>query len=135
MGAVGTVGSGNVSDNNIVTMRLPNGQSTVVSGDISFPQMMDVMDKVGNHINFGKITTILPKGYMPETAKKNDLDKLVDNYNVKQVVVDMYRDKSGANDLKRLFNLGFQIQAQYLGEADPNSKIPPKDWYYMIRNK
>ena len=135
MGAVGTVGSGNVSGNNIVTMRLPNGQSTVVSGDISFPQMMKVASEVGNTITFNKITTIIPKGYMPESAKKNDLDKLVDKYNVNQVVVDMYRDKSGANDLKRLFNLGFQIQAQHLGEADPNSKIPPRDFYYMVRNK
>lgn len=131
MGAVGTINS----SSDIVTTILPNGQSTVVSGDISFAQMMDVSDKVGNTISFNKITTIIPKGYAPESGKKNDLGKLIDKYNVSQAVVSMYRDKSGANDLKRLFNLGFQIQAQTLGEQDPNTTIPPRDWYYVIRKK
>lgn len=136
MGAVGANSSGSLGNvNNPVMMRLDNGQTTVVSGDISFQQMMNVMNEVGNHITFNKITTIMSKGYQPDTAKKSDLGKLVDKYNVTQAVVDMYRDKSGANDLKRLFNLGFQIQAQSLGEENPNSKIPPKDWYYVIRKK
>lgn len=69
---------------------------------------------------------------MPVTGKKSDLGQMLDDNNMKRIVVNMYRDRSGANDLKRLFNLGFQIQAEYKG-ADTGSRVPPRDYYYMIR--
>lgn len=100
--------------------------------NISFADMMKQAD---NQITFGKIVTISPKGYIPESGKKGDLGKLVDKYNINSVVVNMYRDKSGANDMKRLKELGFEIKSQTLGTQQEGSKIPPKDYYYMVRKK
>ena len=108
-----------------------NGQAK----SISFADMMKQATDAGNQITFGKIVTISPKGYIPETGKKGDLGKLIDKYNVNSVVVNMYRDKSGANDLKRLKDLGFEIKSQTLGTQQEGSKIPPKDYYYMVRKK
>ena len=117
---------------------LQNKREGSLSGqakNVSFADMMKQATDAGNQITFGKIVTISPKGYIPETGKKGDLGKLVDKYNVNSVVVNMYRDKSGANDMKRLKELGFEIKSQTLGTQQEGSKIPPKDYYYMVRKK
>ena len=100
---------------------------------ISFPEIVAAREQAGNSIAFDKIMTVLPKGYAPESGKKGDLGKLLDKYNINDVVVNMYRDKSGANDLKRLRDLGFEVQEQYLGE--PQGKIPSRDYYHLKRAK
>ena len=103
--------------------------------NVSFADMMKQATDAGNQITFGKVVTISPKGYIPESGKKGDLGKLIDKYNVNSVVVNMYRDKSGANDMKRLQELGFEIKSQTLGTQQEGSKIPPHDYYYMVRKK
>ena len=106
------------------------GNQQMISGDVPFSAIVNASD---NTITFNKVTTVSPKGYIPETGKKSDLGNLISKYNINDVVVNMYRDKSGANDLKRLQALGFKIQARYLGQAQAGSRIPPKDYYYMVR--
>ena len=112
------------------------GQFTEGSGasqakEISFEEMMKHAD---NTISFDKIIYVSKKGYMPETGKKGDLGRLVDKYNIKEVVVNMYRDKAGSNDLKRLESLGFKPVAKTMGKQQEGSRIPPRDYYYMKRD-
>lgn len=85
-----------------------------------------------NSISFSKIVTVMPHGYMPTTGRKKDLETMLNKHNINDVIVHMYRDKAGANDLKRMQDLGFTIEAQYKGESK-GSSIPPTDYYYMKR--
>ncbi len=55
----------------------------------------------------------------------------MERYNITDVTIDMYRDKSGANDLKRMKDLGFEIEAQYKGKK--YGSVPPKDYYHMVK--
>lgn len=105
-------------------------QSAKISGDVSFAEIINASP---NAISFSKIVTILPDGYMPDTGRKGDLGQLIDRYGINDVVINMYRDRSGANDLKRMQDLGFTIQAQHKGTQQTGSSIPPRDYYFMIR--
>lgn len=124
---------------NAILDRIRDGIDKAIGGgkpsNISFADMMKQATDAGSQITFSKVVTISPKGYIPEMGKKGDLGKLIDKYNVNSVVVNMYRDKSGANDMKRLKELGFEIKSQTLGTQQEGSKIPPKDYYYMVRKK
>lgn len=99
-------------------------------GDVSFEEIVKASD---NSISFSKIVTLSPKNFMPETGRKRDLGELLARYNITDVTIDMYRDKSGANDLKRMKDLGFEIEAQYKGKS--YGSVPPKDYYYMVKKK
>lgn len=111
--------------------RASSGASeAALTGDISFADMMKASK---NSISFDKTVTVLPDGYMPKSGRKKDLEFLINQYNINEVVINMYRDKAGANDLQRMKNLGFEIQAQTKGEAQAGSAIPPRDYYYMVR--
>ena len=105
-------------------------QSAKISGDVSFPEIINASP---NAISFSKIVTISPKGYMPESGKKGDLGYLVDKYKINEVVMHTRRGRVGANDLKRMQDLGFKIQAQYKDTQEPGTATPPMDYYYMIR--
>lgn len=105
-------------------------QSAKISGDVSFPEIINASP---NAISFSKIVTISPKGYMPESGKKGDLGYLVDKYRINEVVMHTRRGRAGANDLKRMQDLGFAIQAQHKGTQEPGTATPPMDYYYMIR--
>ena len=84
-------------------------------------------------IAFDKDVTVLPDGMIPFSGKKRDLESLINRGNIQDVVINFYRDRSGSNDLKRMQSLGFEIQAYYKGEAQ--GSIPPRDYYYMRRDK
>lgn len=99
-----------------------------LSGSVSFEQIVHASK---NSIAFSKIVTVIPSGYVPQTGKKGDLETLINSYGIKEVTVNMYRDKAGANDLKRMQKLGFEIVAYYKAPDNPDSAIPPKDYYYM----
>ena len=111
-----------------------------ISGDVTFADMMKQASDTQHTISFDKTTTMItsPKGTQIgkiNTFKKNDLGKMIEKSGANELVVNMYRDKSGANDLKRLKDLGFEIKAQTLGTASAGSKVPPRDYYYMVRKK
>lgn len=111
-------------------------EKTEYKGNISFENMMKLQkEKKLDTISFNKDVTVLPDKFRPESGRKKDLASLVEKYDINETVINMYRDKSGANDLQRMKDLGFEIQAQYLGKAQPGSVIPPRDYYYMIRTK
>ena len=106
--------------------------------DISFTDMMKRASDITHTISFDKTTTMITsaKGTQlgkVDTFKKNDLGKYIEKSGAKELVVNMYRDKSGANDLKRLKDLGFEIKAQTLGTASAGSNIPPRDYYYLVK--
>lgn len=106
------------------------------SGDISYADMITAREEYSDGgINFNKGVTVLPQKYLPESGLKRDLGALLDKYNMNIVVINMYRDRAGANDLKRMQDLGFEIVAQYKGEQQAGSRVPPKDYYYMRRKK
>lgn len=106
------------------------GNSGEIRGDVSFAEIVNASD---NSVSFGRTTTVLPNGYMPVSGKKNEIGALLDRYNITEFVGHMYRDKSGANDLKRMESLGFEIQARYLGQSQ--GSIPPMDYYYFKKKK
>lgn len=99
-----------------------------IRGDVDFATMMSID---ASSISFSKIVTILPKGGALFTGRKKDLGELLDRAGIKEAVMHTHRDRAGANDLKRMKDLGFEIIAQHLPEADPSSSIPPIDYYYM----
>ena len=101
-----------------------------IKGNVSFAEIVRASD---NSISFSKVVTVLPGGKMPQTGKKGDLETLVNRNGINDVVVHMYRDRSGANDLKRMQSIGFEIVAQYKGKS--SSSIPAEDYYYMKRKK
>ena len=100
-----------------------------IKGDVSFSDIVHASD---NSISFNKVVTVLPANGIPYSGKKSDLESLINKSHINEVVINMYRDKSGANDLKRMQKLGFKIVAQHKGE-DTSSVIPPRDYYYMKR--
>lgn len=100
-----------------------------IHGDVTFEQIINASD---NMITFNKVVTMTPKGFMPVMGRKSDLGSLVEKHNIKDAVINMYRDRSGANDLKRMQDLGFKVVAQYKGKST-SSSIPPIDYYYMKR--
>ena len=109
------------------------GSSTQeLKGNVSFEQ---IMKATNNAIHFSKIVTLLPDRYAPVSGKKSELGELLERYNITEVRAKMYRDRSGANDLKRLKELGFEIQAQHLGKQAEGSKIPPEDYYFLKKKK
>ena len=105
-------------------------QPAKISGDVSFPEIINASP---NAITFVKTVTVLPKGYIPESGRKGDLGALIDKYGINDVVINTRRTRAGANDLKRMQDLGFKIQARYMDTPEPGSSLPPKDYYYMIR--
>jgi len=114
----------------------PNVKTT---GDISFTDMMAIANSSmsDGSVSFDKTNTLImssDKNGMGEivTGKKNDIGNMLAQAGVKSFVGNMYRDKSGANDLKRLEQLGYKIQAQYKAPAT-NSRIPPRDYYYFVK--
>lgn len=113
-----------------------SGSKTEYKGDISFENMMKLQnEKKLDTISFDKAVVVLPDKFLPERGRKKDLSSLVEKYDINETVINMYRDKSGANDLQRMKDLGFEIQAQHLGTAQPGSALPPRDYYYMIRTR
>ena len=115
---MGSTGIGNISTSNRI------------SGEVSFPEIVKASK---NTISFDKDVTVLPDGMIPFSGKKRDLESLINRGNIQDVVINFYRDRSGSNDLKRMQSLGFEIQAYYKGEAQ--GSIPPRDYYYMRRDK
>ena len=85
-----------------------------------------------NTISFSKTVSVTPDGYLTESGRKKDLESLIDRYKITEAVVYMYRDKVGQNDLKRMQELGFEIQA-HSSEEYEGTERPPKDYYYMKR--
>lgn len=108
------------------------GNDIELSGEVSFNDLMRATRDT-NHIHFDKGVSYSLKGKNPPYGdnKKSDLVDRLNEYKVNDVVVDMYRDKSGANDLKRMQEAGFEIQAYYKGKNQGN--IPARDYYYMKR--
>lgn len=113
---------------------IPGQPNVQTSGDISYQDMMAIAGSSlsDGTIAFNKVTTVMANGYMPITGKKSELGTMLNDTGMKRMVVNMYRDKSGANDLKRLQNLGFKIQAKYTA-PDTGSSIPPRDYYFMVK--
>lgn len=111
---------------------LKESTQSKLSGEVSFNDLMRATRDT-NHIHFDKVVSYSLKGKNPPYGdnKKRDLVDRLNEYKVNDVVVDMYRDKSGANDLKRMQDAGFEIQAYYKGKNQGN--IPARDYYYMKR--
>lgn len=104
--------------------------NTNISGEVTFDKIVNASD---NSISFNKVVTVMPSNGAAFSGKKSDLANLTANIN--DVVINMYRDKAGANDLKRMQNLGFTVVASYHGTQQEGSAIPPRDYYYMRRKK
>lgn len=116
----------------IGTMALRGVQT---AGEISFQDMMAISasDLSQASIAFDKWATVLPKNGAPyEIKKKGDIVETIKNSGLERVVVNMYRDKSGKNDLQRMFDAGFQIQAEFKA-PDTGSAIPPRDYYFLVK--
>ena len=129
-------------DENAILDKIRDGIEKQLGGvkNISFTDMMKQASNTQHTISFDKTATMItsPKGSQIgkiDTVKKGDLGSLIEKSGAKELVVNMYRDKSGANDLKRLQNLGFEIKSQTLGTASAGSNIPPRDYYYMVKKK
>lgn len=100
------------------------------SGEVSFGE---IVNSSKNHIVFNKVVTVLPDKYMPESGKKGDLESLINKYNIKDAWIEMYEDKSGANDLKRIQDLGFGVEA-WNREQHEGSSIPDKIYMYVKKS-
>ena len=98
-------------------------------GEVSFEKIVSASS---NFISFDKTVSLTPDGYLTESGKKRDLQRLIEKYNVTDVVVNMYRGKSGSNDLKRMEELGFEIRAHHEMKFDNR---PSKDYFYMKKKK
>lgn len=99
-----------------------------IRGNVSFSEIVKASP---NSISFNKTVTVLPDGKMPYSGRKGDLESLVNKSGINDVVVNMYRDRSGANDIKRMESIGFKIVAQYKGKS--SGSVPARDYYYMKR--
>lgn len=102
-----------------------------IRGNVSFAEIVNASP---NSISFEKTVTVIPDRKMPQSGRKSDLGDLISKNNIKDVTVHMYRDRSGANDLQRMKDLGFEIVAQYKGTST-SSSVPPVDYYYMKKRK
>ncbi len=107
-----------------------SGANAGTKGKVSFAQIVNASK---NSISFSKAVTVIPDGRMPQTGRKKDLEQLLNRNGINDVVVHMYRDKAGANDLERMKKLGFEVVAYYKGEQQEGSSIPPTDYYHMKR--
>lgn len=58
------------------------------------------------------------------------MPKLLDKYGINNAVVNMYRDKSGKADLKRMQDSGFEVIAHSFVDFGDSGR-PSKDYYYM----
>lgn len=94
----------------------------------------DIINASNNSISFSKVVTILPDKYQPETGKKGDLGTLINKYNIKDAVINMYEDGAGANDLKRIQDLGFNVEAWHKVGHNGPSKIPDKVYFYVKKS-
>ena len=116
----------------IGTMTLRGVQT---AGEISYQDMMAISASNLSQasISFDKWATVLPKNGAPyEIKKKGDIVETIKNSGLERVVVNMYRDKSGQNDLQRMFDAGFQIQAEYKGTTS-SASVPPRDYYFLVK--
>ena len=116
----------------IGTMALRGVQT---AGEISYQDMMAISASNLSQatISFDKVATVLPENGAPYTIKKkSDITDTIKNSGLKRVVVNMYRDQAGKNDLQRMFDAGFQIQAEFKA-PDTGSAIPPRDYYFLIK--
>ena len=104
------------------------GNASGVTGEVSYQQIIQASP---NTITFSKNVALSPDGYMTESGRKKDLEKLIDKYNIKDVVMNTYNDKAGANDLKRMQDLGFKVKAHTSVKYESR---PSKEYYYMTRS-
>ena len=58
--------------------------SSVVSGEVSYQKIIQASP---NTITFGKNVSITPDGYLTESGRKKDLEKLINKYNIDNVVM------------------------------------------------
>lgn len=93
----------------------------------------EIINSSKNSLHFDRNITILPDNYIPESGRKKDLGKLIEKYNINDVVVKSYRDRTQQKDLQRMKDLGFRIVKQYRGEQRAGSSIPPEDRFLMKR--
>lgn len=126
--------SGSASGGGIGSHGIPGQPDVWTAGDISFSDMMAISRSSlsDGSISFDRITTILPKNGAPASGKKSDLGQMINDAGITHVIANMYRNQSGANDLQRMFDLGFKIQAQYLA-PNTGSAIPPRDYYFLVK--
>ena len=102
------------------------------SGEVSFGEIVNASK---NHIVFDKTITVLPDKYQPESGKKGDLESLINKYSIKDAWIEMYEDKSGANDLKHVQDLGFEVEAWHRTAQQEGSSIPDRIHFYVKKKK
>ena len=100
-----------------------------LSGEVSFEAIINASD---NKVTFNKFNTATLNRRMIQT-KKNEIGDILNQYGITEFVGNMYRDRSGANDLKRIQNAGFEIVATYKGK--PQGEIPARDYYYFKKKR
>lgn len=100
-----------------------------ISGNVSFADIVKASD---NKVTFDKFNTATLNHTVIQT-KKGEIGDVLNQYGITEFVGNMYRDKSGANDLKRIQNAGFEVQAVYRGE--PQGEIPARDYYYFKKKR
>lgn len=103
-----------------------------LKGDVSFEQNVKASK---NSMAVDKMVTFLPDGRVPFNSKKGEIGEYLDRYNISDVVLNTYRDRGGMNTIKKMQDLGYEIQAQYKPNVNPDSKIPPRDYYYFVKKK
>lgn len=114
---------------------IPGKPNVWTSGEISFQDMMAISASSLSQgsVSFDKTTTVMPNIGAAVSGKKGDLGQMLANAKMDRFVGNMYRDKSGANDLKRLADLGYKIQAEYHA-PNTGSAIPPRDYYFFVKS-
>lgn len=105
------------------------------SGKVKTVDFTTIIRSSDNMIHSGKNFTISPKGYRPEMVNKSDIANAIERYNIEEFVMDAYRDRTGANDIKRIEALGYEIDKQYLGTVQNGSKIPPMDYFHFRKRR
>ncbi len=100
-----------------------------ISGNVSFAEIVKASD---NKVTFDKFNTATLNHTVIQT-KKGEIGDVLNQYGITEFVGNMYRDKSGANDLKRIQDAGFEVVATYKGK--PQGEIPARDYYYFKKKR
>ena len=103
----------------------------IKDGTLTEVDFKGIVKASDNSVSFDKVDTILLDKGVITSVKKKDIGQTLNDLGVTEFKGDMYRDKSGANDLKRLKEAGYIPIAVFYGKAQGN--IPPRDFYHFIK--
>ena len=104
-----------------------------LKGEVTFEQIVNASKTTISADKINTIVSSLGGSEVNRVFKKRELETVLNSNGINDVVINFYRDKSGANALRRMQDAGFEVQAHYSREVEQGSQIPPRDYYYMKR--